>query len=277
MQKALNAYVAWGDAILVRLAALESPGAVVTTWRDKLSAVQEQLRAGNDFADQAWKARHDVITEVADAEAQVEGGLEALADALPGEGVGTRKNPFAGLTEVPMSRLHALGHLHLAEEATGIANGVRAKVAKKGKASDAIATIDANVKAIRAGVAKIEGVENAFHHAVRSRDTVLIEWHGILAKLRRRVEVHFEDQPKEARAIFAPPSVVVLQEPAPNTKDAKAEKKAEAAAAKAAAKAAKAAAKEAAAATKAARKAAKAAAKNAATATPKKPAKRRAK
>lgn len=276
MKKALNAYVVWGDAIVRRLDALKKPGDVLVTWREKLRAVQDQLRAGNDFADQAWAARHAVITEVADDEAKLEAALESLADALPGEGIGTRANPFAGISEYTVARLHELGHLHLADEATSIADKVRTKVAKKGKARAAIGEIDTYVKAVRAAQAKVGTVEDAFHEAVRSRDAVLIAWHGVVAKLRRRVDVHFEDDAKSAKAIFAPPASGDLHEAPPNAKAAKANAKALKAADKAAAKAGKAAEKQSKAAAKAALKASREAAKSAPPAPAKKRSKRAA-
>jgi hypothetical protein len=250
IHKGNNAYVAWGEAILRRLDASTDLGSVVETWRERFRAVQSELSARNGDVGAAFASRHAHVSVVADASVAADDALEALLVLLPAAGLGDRKHPLRDVSALSPSDVHHLPPTRHAEELAKIVKAVRAKAKKtKNKPLDAaVDALDARRLELSNASLATGGPTDAYHAAVHRRDEELLVWQTTLAKLKRRVETHFEDTPARVTEIFAAPDAegANLTEAPTARADAtlsKAEKKAARAAAAAAKAAVKAAAK----------------------------------
>jgi hypothetical protein len=174
------------------------------------------------LADEARAKRDEALDAVGDADDVFDPGVEILAQKLAGAGIGTRQNPFKGLSKYTPRQLTDLPY---AEEPKAI-RALADALAKKKPPADVTKALAKSLKdaaAIEAALGKLVKPQVAYAKALAQRDALLPAWTKALRRLKKHANAAWDEDPETYKAVFAPVEAVQAPKKRGN---AKAKKKA---------------------------------------------------
>jgi hypothetical protein len=195
-----------GAIILERLAGTTVPAAL----KPPIAAFRKshgEYEAAAVVADTAREKRDQALDDVGEADHVFDAGVHYLGNKLVGAGLGTRKNPFAGLSNYTPSELTDLPY---AEEPKAIRALGEALVRKDPpvEVTKALAASLKAAKAIEAALRALVKPQAAYSRALGARDALLPAWTKALGKLKKHAAAAWDDDPATYKATFAPPGAV---------------------------------------------------------------------
>lgn len=198
-----------GDAILNRLGQNKPKAAdAVPVPASLLPALQNFAKVHDKYSEACAKAdkgrekRDKALDAVGAAAGKLDAGIEALANALVGAGLGSRKNPFDGLSHYAPSALIRLSYADTQPAvsklvAAVLEKGVPTEIAKL---AGHLLTLTAELGAARVA---LDVPQTDFAAAMGKRDGMLPDWQKALNALKAHAKVAWLDEPATYKAVFA--------------------------------------------------------------------------
>lgn len=208
---ALSHHEALGDAIVERLGGASIPTSMKAA-AAAFEAAHAALLAGSAKASDARDLRDDALHAIGDADAALDGAVDALANDLVTAKLGARKNPFKGFSKYAPGDLHRLGYqAHL----KAVRDLVKAIAKKKGAPTASLKAVTKRADALAAALKALAKPQSKSHLQIVARDAELIDWQKKLTRLRTMAAAAWIDAPEKATALFEPPEGVVVPAPRP--------------------------------------------------------------
>lgn len=205
-QKNITDHVHIAQAISTRLPSVKLP-AMLKPAAKAFGQALSTFQSASDAADAAKEARDAALHDVADADAALDASVDAIANAIPGAGLGTRTAPFKAFSPLSPTEIKELPY---AKEPDAVDKVVKKILAKKPAASIVAACKKATAqgKAVRA-LLKVYGTkQGAYNQALADRDVELVHVTKATGSLKRRANVAWEDSPSTYKSVFGGPTKV---------------------------------------------------------------------
>ena len=206
MSRPLHNRVAYGSAILARFAALTVPAAL----KSDLAAFKAQhaaflkASAAVDKADQAYDA---ASKDVARLDRVRDKTVLAIADELPGAGLGKRGSPFASYSKYAPTKLTTMPYAAQTIEMRSLLAGI-ARAKPPTGIKKLCETGAAQNEAVAAALKALDVPRAALREARDVRDATIPDWDKSLEHLADGAKVAFRDQAGRQAALFAEPDAV---------------------------------------------------------------------
>lgn len=195
-----------GGVILERLGKRTIPAALkphVAAFKAEYGGFE---KATADAAGKRQK-RDEALEAVGDLDSTLDVDVESLARAAAGADMGTRANPFRGLSKYSPGKLTRLPYATEAAEVvklvaaigkTKLPADVKAKAAKCKKSAEAV----------QSGLKALSHPQVEYSTALATRDALLPGCAKALRKLKTQAKAAWDDEPGVYEAVFAPPDKV---------------------------------------------------------------------
>jgi len=206
MARALSIRVTYGDAILSRFAHVTIPASLKSdlgTFKAQHAAFVKAAGA----VDKAEDAYDAAAKKIAKLDAGRDQTVLAIADKLPGAGLGRRTSPFERFSKYAPTKLVGLSYAAETEELRSLVSAIAAvsppaEIAKLcDKASHENDQVDHALKHLEAPLA-------ALNEARSKRDAAIPDWEKHLRRLKDAAKVAFRDEPGRLKALFAEPDAI---------------------------------------------------------------------
>jgi hypothetical protein len=216
--QSLSARVVTGRTIVERFHGLTVPAEL----QPFVTGFEEQHTKYSDAYDESLKAetrRDQALVAVGKADSELDASLEDLAIGLVSARLGERRKPFARFSALTMSQIVVLAYAKEVEEVERIA----AKIKEANPPEPVVTTVAqclqhaANVKT---ALSALSVPDAEYTRKLAARDALVADWERAYAKLERRAQVVWEDEPGTLMSVFARPDSV--QQPVTRRKKKKA-------------------------------------------------------
>jgi hypothetical protein len=202
----LTEHRTYGRLVLERLDAVTIP-AVLKPRVATFKKTHDAYEAAALRADDTRAKRDAALDAVGDADDVFDPSINDLANKMAGAGLGSRQNPFKGLSPHSPSQLTSLPYAEEPKALRALADAVL----KKKPPSDVAKAISAclkNASALEAALAKLVQPQAAYSKALADRDALLPAWSKALRTLKKHAAAAWDEDPSTYKAIFAPAEAV---------------------------------------------------------------------
>lgn len=222
----ISEQVEQGGVILERLGKRTIPAALkphVATFKVEYGGFEK----ATEVAAGKRERRDEALEEVGNLDTALDVDIESLAKVAAGAAMGTRANPFRGLSKYSPSKLARLPYATEAAEVVKLAAAIR-KAKLPAEVKKSAEKCKKSAEAVEAALNDLSHPQAEYSTALAARDALLPGCVKALRKLKTQAKAAWDDEPGVYAAVFAPPDKV--QAPVkPETKKAKATKQANAA------------------------------------------------
>jgi hypothetical protein len=164
-----------------------------------------KFTASVDKAEHSYDA---VATSVAKLDAGRDKTLLALADKLPGAGLGARTNPFARFSKYAPTRLVSLPYMAETLEVRTLLSGIQAEDPPKDIAALCTDGMKQN-EAVNTALAGLSVPLATLNEARSKRDMAIPDWEKHFRRLKDAAKVAYRDEAGRFDALFAEPDAVL--------------------------------------------------------------------
>jgi hypothetical protein len=199
----------YGAIILERFAQIPCPPAVKPSLKE-LRDANGALKAAAAKASVLRKKRDAAQTCIVVADAKLDQDVRALADALVGAGLGTRRQPFEGFASHTPSQLVRLACAKEVRAVRAMCTSIEA-VRPPAVVAKAVASCWKRADAVATALGELSGPQMAFEAARGERVIAIVAWQRALDRVKKHAAVAFLDDRATYRALFAAP--VAMQAP----------------------------------------------------------------
>ena len=191
-----------GDVVIERLGAQPMPTAVKSYAKGfvKIHAAYGKACDGAADAKEQLEAAHLVVAE---HDALLDAGLEALAIEAVGAKLGTRQKPLAKFTRYSVSDLQEMAVKKEAEAVLAMCGKVKKASVPKNVAA-ASATCAKHATNVLAAITKLSKPQAAYRKTLQQRDEILPEWTRAYARLKKVAAAAWLDNEPTYKAMFEP-------------------------------------------------------------------------
>lgn len=210
--------VDYGDAVIERLGNETSTPQL----KSDLAAFKKRHAAfvsAHQAALKAEKAYDKALDAVTLADKKRDGTILEIADHLPAVGLGSRKNPFAGLSQRTPNDMVRLPHAAETEAVDELIEALG-----KAKTSPTIEGLCKRLSsengAVTAALKALDAPRTALNQARAARDLLVPDWDKSLGHVRDTAKVALRDAAGHWKSAFAPLAAVTTAKPARRAKTA---------------------------------------------------------
>ena len=207
MDRPLINRTAYGDAVVSRFTDIGIPKELKTDF----AAFKAQHGAFLKYAGTVQKselAYDAVATKVAKLDAGRDKVILALADKLPGAGLGARTNPFARFSKYAPTRIVSLPYVAETAEVRSLLSGLQAEELPKDVAALCAEGAKQN-DAVESALAGLSAPLAALNEARSKRDAAIPDWEKHYRRLKDAAKVAYRDEAGRFEALFAEPDAVL--------------------------------------------------------------------
>jgi hypothetical protein len=219
MDRPLINRTTYGDAIVSRFTGL----VLTKDLKTDFAAFKAQHGAFLKYGASVQKAEiaYDAVaTRVAKLDAGRDKTILAIADKLPGAGLGTRTNPFARFSKYPPTRIVSLPYVAETTEVRSLLSGLQAEDLPKDIAALCAEGTKQN-DAVESALAGLSAPLAVLNEARAKRDAAIPDWEKHHRRLKDASKVVYRDDAGRYEALFAEPDAV-LTHTRPKARKAKA-------------------------------------------------------
>lgn len=191
-----------GDVVIERLGGQPIPNAVKAHAKSftKVHAAYGKACDGVDDAKGKLEAAHLIVAE---HDALLDAGLDAMAIETVGAKLGTRQKPLAKFTRHSVSDLQEMAVKKEAEAVLDLCGKVtKASVPKN--VAVASATCAKHATNVLAAIAKLSKPQASYRKALEQRDAIVPEWTRAYARLKKSAAAAWLDDEPTFKAVFEP-------------------------------------------------------------------------
>ena len=220
MDRPLINRTTYGDAVVSRFTDIGIPKELKTDF----AAFKAQHGAFLKYAGTVQKselAYDAVAARVAKLDAGRDKTILALADKLPGAGLGARTNPFARFSKYAPTRIVSLPYVAETSEIRSLLAGIQGEDLPKDIAALCAEGAKQN-EAVHTALAGLSVPLAALNEARSKRDASIPDWEKHHRRLKDAAKVAYRDEAGRFEALFAEPDAV-LTHTRPKARKAKGE------------------------------------------------------
>ena len=209
----------YGDAVVSRFTDL----GISKDLKTDFTAFKTQHAVFLKFTVSVEKAEHSydaVATRVSTLDAGRDKTILAIADKLPGAGLGSRTSPFARFSKYAPSRLVSLPYMVETAEIRSLLAGIQGEAPPKDIAALCVEGHKQN-EAVNQALAGLTVPLASLNEARSKRDTAIPDWEKHHRRLKDAAKYVYRDEAGRFDALFAEPDAV-LTHTRPTTRKAKA-------------------------------------------------------
>ena len=207
MDRPLINRTTYGDAVVSRFTDLVLPKELKTDF----AAFKAQHGAFLKYGGSVQKAEiaYDAVaTKVAKLDAGRDKTILALADKLPGAGLGTRTNPFARFSKYAPTRIVSLPYVAETTEVRSLLSGLQGEELPKDIAALCAEGTKQN-DAVESALAGLSAPLAALNEARARRDASIPDWEKHYRRLKDASKVVYRDEAGRFEALFAEPDAML--------------------------------------------------------------------
>jgi hypothetical protein len=208
MDRPLINRTTYGDAIVSRFTDLALPKDLKTDFAAFKAQHGAFLKHGGSVQ-KAEIAYDAVATRVAKLDAGRDKTILAIADKLPGAGLGTRTNPFARYSKYPPTRIVSLPYVAETTEVRSLLSALQAKELPKDIAALCAEGTKQN-DAVESALAGLSAPLAVLNEARSKRDASIPDWEKHYRRLKDASKVAYRDEAGRFEALFAQPDAVLM-------------------------------------------------------------------
>ncbi len=207
MARALSNRATYGDAVVSRFADIAISGGL----KADFAAFKAQHLVFVKATGAVEKAEHgydEAATRVAKLDVARDRSILALADKIPGAGLGARTSPFAGYSKYAPSKLVSLPYAAQTIEVRALLTALR----KESPAKEIAALCDEIAKQNEAVDAALGGLTvplATLNEARARRDAAIPDWEKQIHRLKDASRVVYRDEAGRFEALFAEPDAAL--------------------------------------------------------------------
>lgn len=169
-------------------------------------AAHQSLGDANQRLEEAQKQREKALKVVGEQDEVLDQSLDKLADAMVGEGLGERINPFGMYGErQSLSEIKRAPYSKQVTATRALLDGVAEKN-PAGKAAEVAAQVRRNVDGLDMALQGLHLPSRAAAERMAERDAVLLEWDKAWKNLRRKATGELDEL--RFKVIFAAPEAI---------------------------------------------------------------------
>ena len=209
MDRPLINRTTYGDAVVSRFTDLVLPKELKTDF----AAFKAQHGAFLKYGGSVQKAEiaYDAVaTRVAKLDAGRDKTILALADKLPGAGLGARTNPFARFSKYAPTRIVSLPYVAETTEVRSLLSGLQAEELPKDIAALCAEGTKQN-EAVESALAGLSAPLAALNEARARRDASIPDWEKHYRRLKDASKVVYRDEAGRFEALFAEPDAMLTR------------------------------------------------------------------
>ncbi len=192
---------AWGEVILERLEETYVPPELTRHVRAFKSA-QGGLATATRRAHLARERRDAALSAVGRADGSLERAVLTLGKRMAAAGLGPEKDAFAGVSPMRPSQIVALEPVRAAAEVQRIVLRLK-KVKMPATVRKALGACADAARGIATASGRAAAAQKEYARAIDARDGLLHKWTTALARLRRRAEHVWRENPDNLARVFS--------------------------------------------------------------------------
>jgi hypothetical protein len=204
--QSLPARLVTGRTVLERFLGITVP-AELQPFVTALGQEQTKLETAYQATSQAEQRRDSALRAIGAADSELDASLEGLAISLVASRLGDRKKPFASFTSFTMTQLVKMA---CAKEVQAVEQ-MAAKITAANPPEPVAAAVGACLQSaakVKTSLSAFSVPDAAYTTKLTERNALVADWERAYAKLERRAQVAWEDQPGMLLAVFARPESI---------------------------------------------------------------------
>lgn len=207
MDRPLVNRAAYGDAVVSRFTEIGIPKELKTDFA-AFKAQHGAFLKHTDTVQKSERGYDAVSTKIANLDAGRDKTILALADKLPGAGLGARTNPFKRFSKYAPTRIVSLSYVAETTEVRSLLAGLQSEALPKDIAALCAQGAKQN-EAVHAALAGLTVPLAALNEARTKRDTAIPDWEKHFRRLKDAAKVAYRDEAGRFEALFAEPDAVL--------------------------------------------------------------------